>query len=142
MSHSSAPRRPPAVCAALLAIATALGGCSTQEGLELVVDNVSGRPALVAIHDGVARDEDDVMDLLIVGQKAVPPGEEEHFFLPMPDEEGWTLSIDGHLVYDSTRNAAARGALWVEVRSGGLHEVRALEDAPVPSRSGSAPPGG
>lgn len=125
----------PAVAAVLLAAllsAALLAACSTPEGLELVVHNRSGRPALVAIHEGIGA-EDEVMELLIVGQQTVPPGAEEHFHLPSPSE--WTLSIDGHLVYDSTGSAAATGGLQIEVGSGGRHEVKALPpDRDIPSR--------
>jgi hypothetical protein len=122
---------------AALLVAASLAACSSPaaEGLELVVDNRSGRPALVAVHEGIG-DQDEVMRLLIVGQETIPAGEEEHFFLPNPSE--WTLSIDGHLVYDSTRSAAATGRLQIEVGSGGRHEVQPLpSDWPVPSREAS-----
>lgn len=127
-----------AAVAAVLS-ATLLAACSTpEEGLELLVHNRSGRPALVAVHEGIG-DEEEVMELLIVGQQTVPAGNEEHFYLPEPSE--WTLSIDGHLVYDSTGSAASTGGLQIEVGSGGRHDVRALprdavEPSPVASPAG------
>jgi hypothetical protein len=137
MSRLSTARRPAVLLLAALGCLLALASCAEPEGVELLVHNVSGRPAVVAIHEGTGP-EAELMDLEIVGQQTVPAGEEEHFYLPMPDE--WTVSIDGHLVYDSTQEAAANGALAIRVGSGATYDVRPLEET---SSSSAAPsPGG
>jgi hypothetical protein len=136
MSRLSPARSTAAPLLAALACLLALASCAQPEGVELLVDNVSGRPAVVAIHEGIGP-EAELMQRVIVGQHTVPAGEEKHFYLPMPDE--WTLSIDGHLVYDSSGDAAAGGALAVRVGSGATYEVRPLEET---SASQAPSPGG
>src|SRR5918999_4651252 len=125
MSRLSTARRPAVPSLAALACLLALASCAQPDGVELLIHNVSGRPAVVAIHEGIGP-EAELMQLVIVGQHVVPAGEEKHFYLPMPEE--WTLSIDGHLVYDSTGDAAVGGALAVRVGSGATYDVRPLED--------------